>query len=604
MISRCPSCGAQVADDAPQCPSCYWDFKARRRLPPEGAAPAPRTPPPQKKDGAPAPKAEPPSGLGGLKLVPFSESLTETKAPKPAAPKPGDALPAAPADAGAGLLQFPKLDKDSGKKADDSDPFALPTPRPAKLPTFGKEPPAEEKPAKTEKPGKSEKLLDNLPKLRADDTPGADPFEKPKEPFEKPRPKKDSELLKDLPRERQEPPPASEGKEPQPAPAAQAPESKPAAPAKDSPPAKEKAVEPPAAVFSEPEPPKTVIVRAPKPAKDEPAKASRDSERDKELAAAAAAAGAARSSKGALVWGGAAAGLLLLGGAAAFFLTPRKDAGLEAKPAAAAGAIFAQGGASVKLDPAQLSALAAPAASAAAAPAPAPASAPSAPDAPAPPVAAAAPAAAVAAAAVVVPPAAPAAPTDAAAVAAAPAAPALVSAAAAPSPAAAAAAPAAPAPAPAAPAAPVGERHGSVVLLKTVTLPPELAAVTKVAKPAAAEQWVFAGRVTDLINLNHVAGVRMTLKGPNGETAGEATTARDGSYTLTVPPLAAGGYTLALHHSDYKTEFLDDPDKALTSAPLEDRKLAAMGRSMRPWIGETGKTVSRSIVAIPKNLDE
>src|SRR4051794_26429213 len=108
MISRCPSCGAQVADDAPQCPSCYWDFKARRRLPPEGAAAAPDAPAPSKKAGAPAPKPEVPSGLGGLKLVPFSESLTETKAPKPAEP------PARAPEPGAGLLQFPKLDKGAG----------------------------------------------------------------------------------------------------------------------------------------------------------------------------------------------------------------------------------------------------------------------------------------------------------------------------------------------------------------------------------------------------------------------------------------------------------------------------------------------------------
>src|SRR5437868_10997867 len=103
MIYRCPSCGAQVADDAPRCPSCHWDFKARRRLPPEGAASEPQTPAPPKKDGAPAPKAETPAGLGGLKLVPFSEALTDTRPPKPSGPKPGDQTPAAPADGGAGL---------------------------------------------------------------------------------------------------------------------------------------------------------------------------------------------------------------------------------------------------------------------------------------------------------------------------------------------------------------------------------------------------------------------------------------------------------------------------------------------------------------------
>lgn len=56
MISRCPSCGAQTAEDAPLCPSCGWDFVARARRPTTGAAPAPVEPP--KPDGLSLPPAK------------------------------------------------------------------------------------------------------------------------------------------------------------------------------------------------------------------------------------------------------------------------------------------------------------------------------------------------------------------------------------------------------------------------------------------------------------------------------------------------------------------------------------------------------------------
>ncbi len=30
MIARCPSCAAEVEEDAKRCPACHWDFAARR----------------------------------------------------------------------------------------------------------------------------------------------------------------------------------------------------------------------------------------------------------------------------------------------------------------------------------------------------------------------------------------------------------------------------------------------------------------------------------------------------------------------------------------------------------------------------------------------
>src|SRR5579883_1011301 len=76
MISRCPSCAAQVDDEAPRCPSCHWDFAARRRIPPGEAAPAPEP----AKPAPPAAKAAPP-----LELQHFADIL-EDAPPMPVPP--------------------------------------------------------------------------------------------------------------------------------------------------------------------------------------------------------------------------------------------------------------------------------------------------------------------------------------------------------------------------------------------------------------------------------------------------------------------------------------------------------------------------------------
>lgn len=106
MISRCPSCAAEVSDDADKCPSCYWDFKAFKRLPPAGAKinlPASNPPPslalPQ---AAPKPEEE-------LRVLNFSD-MQET-------PQPEKVKPAAPAPS-------PESSFGQGLKADP--PFSIP----------------------------------------------------------------------------------------------------------------------------------------------------------------------------------------------------------------------------------------------------------------------------------------------------------------------------------------------------------------------------------------------------------------------------------------------------------------------------------------------
>lgn len=115
MISRCPSCAAEVSDDAEKCPSCHWDFKAFKRLPPAGAKiepPAAKEPP----AGTPPPPAEP--RAEGLRVLNFSD-MEETK------PSAKTALPEAPKTKAPPLPVQPESSFGQGLKADL--PFSIPT---------------------------------------------------------------------------------------------------------------------------------------------------------------------------------------------------------------------------------------------------------------------------------------------------------------------------------------------------------------------------------------------------------------------------------------------------------------------------------------------
>ncbi|MCX5794759.1 MAG: hypothetical protein NTY77_04620 [Elusimicrobia bacterium] len=117
MISRCPSCGIQVDDEAQQCPKCYWDFAKFKRVPPPGAAPAKEEAPPPRAANdftpepelpasafAPAPAPLPPP----VQLPPIGNFGAQTQGPSlPAAPQPQAPAQARPDESGG--LSLPQL---------------------------------------------------------------------------------------------------------------------------------------------------------------------------------------------------------------------------------------------------------------------------------------------------------------------------------------------------------------------------------------------------------------------------------------------------------------------------------------------------------------
>jgi len=82
MISRCPSCGAQVDDEAKQCPKCFWNFVQLPRLPPADRS-APRSQPPLVPDAEAA-------------LERIYDNLAQPQVQPPLAPA-AEAAPAIPA---------------------------------------------------------------------------------------------------------------------------------------------------------------------------------------------------------------------------------------------------------------------------------------------------------------------------------------------------------------------------------------------------------------------------------------------------------------------------------------------------------------------------
>lgn len=99
MISRCPSCAAQVDEDAQRCPSCHWDFNEFKHIPPAGQAnnptvapkapsaepPPPRipearsVPPPPTVDPSVLPKARARAELPGAGLTPTTPPMADSR---------------------------------------------------------------------------------------------------------------------------------------------------------------------------------------------------------------------------------------------------------------------------------------------------------------------------------------------------------------------------------------------------------------------------------------------------------------------------------------------------------------------------------------------
>ncbi len=191
MLARCPSCGAQVEDEADVCPACGWDFiKRERRAGHE--APSPRPPSASKPPPPPAPKPAAPA-----KPAPDLPKLPPAKGP-----------PDAVGDAGRGLMHFPKIERGSKKEGGPSaeNPFAIPQfsrPQPPPAPA---EPPAkkEEKraePLKQGTPPPAKKLEPTPLAAELEDAPPPEPPRTAMRKSEAPAPAKGKE-----PAKRPEPP--------------------------------------------------------------------------------------------------------------------------------------------------------------------------------------------------------------------------------------------------------------------------------------------------------------------------------------------------------------------------------------------------------------
>jgi hypothetical protein len=645
MISRCPSCGSSVKEEEPLCPSCGWDFVARKRVA-KPAAGAPPPPPPAPADpGPPKPKTPPPpaatpSPAGGFALPP-ARNLNE-----------------APPQSH-GLKPLPKLEpRASNAPGEGENPFTLPTPRaplspdagaalpPARVvtppgPPSGEEKkpaPAAEKEEPSEKNGFGARLMrsfrgDQAPpaEKKSDEPPLREPEKKeglslppvrPPEPVKKsppparepdvpPRPKEparrpppppppDEESLLDLdgspdvvPLEETPPPPVAPAREREEI--EELPPEEPvetmaeAEPVSDEPRAPESEPEPaPAAVPAEKKPARAA---APKPASPAPENATP----------------APQSARNSPVYIAAIAGAALgTVSVVAIYMLRLPDTSTGVHPSGESP--FSRS---------------TPAPSAPAAPVPTPAPqqspAPLIESSPAPvaPVSGAAPAKEMPAPRVGGPITAP------------------------PPPPPAAASPAPPvkaaAPAPASPA-PDERPAASFATLPRVVVGGQLPAAPKpkaapaadssdedAAEPAprkarpAAEAparprkpkgpaWNFEGVVFDLLTARGVFAAKLVFLDADGNVAGESETGPGGRYKVALPPGgAAKGYTLKIIHADYTDHYIDEGDatSSLREATPEERRILmqAAARNL-PWVGNTGKTIHRDLALVPKSPEE
>lgn len=596
MVSRCPSCGSPTPEDEKVCPSCGWDFVARKRTKPGGPrADAPSTPP------APA---EPPAG-GGFALPP-ARNLN---------------LP--PVGEPTGLKPLPKLDpRGAAGPAEGENPFTLPAarnlsaPEPPPKPAPAPEKPAPPPPKEPPKDGLGARLFRSL---RGESKPAEAPASKPEElppapdapekkgfslpaarivesddaPVERPPEEKPPVIktpLDDEPPSEPEPPPRPK---PKPAPVEPEDEEEPAAPFAE-----------PSARFDggdqrwtpAPEPllPTSARDVPPAPSRPEPAAPARKPAAPPATEPASAA--AADSRKSMVMIAAIAGGALGTVSVLAVYLLMRPDNSVPASHVAV-GSPFGAPGASPAPRPAF--------------PTPPGAAAPSAPAAPV----------AAAAAAPPVPPPAPVQQSPAPLLASPVPAPAAASKPAAPSGPIVPAPPAAPAPAPVAAPAPDAERPSATFaatprLVVSGETPKPAAPPRPAAAPAAAAEapkprkpkgprWVFEGTIFDLLTTRGVFGAKLVFVNADGDVVGETDSGPAGRYKISVPP--GTGYKLKISHGDYTDRYIDEGDatSSLREATPEERKIlmSAAARNL-PWTGETSKPVRRDLALVPKTPEE
>ncbi|HXT01266.1 MAG TPA: hypothetical protein VN915_11360 [Elusimicrobiota bacterium] len=609
MVSRCPSCGSPTPEEERICPSCGWDFVARKRTRPGPAAPAePPTPsspaappapggfalPPARNLGdappglKPLPKLEPRGATGPVPgenpfTLPAARSLTPPEAPPPKPAVPEKRAPDAP----------PPPPKETPKETpkDGLGARLFRSLRGESKPAPPRAPKAEDVLPAPEAPAQKGFSLPTARIVEADETPAEKPREQKPRLFE--TPVDDVPVEESLPAQEAE---TSEPVKPEKRPEAALPE-----PA---------AFPEPAARFDggdAPLPPPSAEPLLPTSARDVPAAPARPERPAPARSAtepppAGAASSAAEARKSMVMVAAIAGAALGTVSVVAVYLLMRPDAAPETSGAVASP--FGRPGANAAPRPAFP-----PAPGTAPSPSPAPAAAPA-------PAALAAPAAPVPqspAPLLSEPPSPVAAPKP-----APPAGPIAV-----PSPVAALPAPAAPAPAaapePSRPAATFASTPRLVVTGEaSKSAPPPSAAATSpapvAAAPAAEEvkprrpkgpRWVFEGVVFDLLTARGVFGAKLIFVNADGDVVGQTDTGPAGRYKVSLP--AGSGYKLKISHGDYTERYIDEGDAVSSlrdATPDERRMLMSAAARNLPWTGDAAKPVHRDLALVPKTPEE
>lgn len=543
MISRCPSCAAQVSDDATRCPSCHWDFNQLKRIPPAGEAVNPTVAP---KNAAPPPPAKP--KLPPARSIPPPPTVDPSILPK--------ARPRADLPDGAAPPPKPQIIKKT--EPAPSTNFSIPT--------FKSDapPPAEAKPPKAEPP-KFTHFSEEV------DVPPAKPREKERENFAdratpRARPvERPAEKPADLPSER----PAE--KRPQPAPRPD-----PATPISPvSPPPPPDAMVPETVIQRLPSKAETFRARkpggpdAPPPAEEDvPDRLKRRSPTDgqpsKEIKRQL-------SNTAPMVLLGVAAVVVAVGAVAAVKFLTRSDVVVGTRGNSAS--VFKQ----PAEEPAERTASGS---SPSRPPSESPSSAvddsrsiqrlrtsamaidPLHPELGVMPIeqvhaAAAAAVQAATAKAVAVDP--------------------------------------------------LHPEHGLLAVPAPkpapvpVPAPPAAKPVPKAAPPVAKEEyWVFEGEVYDILSLRAVYMAQLEFRNPSGLIVADAVTRENGRYRVQLPPVDPPGYSIIVKHPDYRARHIDDLEPPLKVMSDQERRTVMNAQAMpRPWLGSVKAVSKRSIVLVP-----
>ncbi|MFA6092926.1 MAG: carboxypeptidase-like regulatory domain-containing protein [Elusimicrobiota bacterium] len=118
---------------------------------------------------------------------------------------------------------------------------------------------------------------------------------------------------------------------------------------------------------------------------------------------------------------------------------------------------------------------------------------------------------------------------------------------------------------------------------------------TEPSPPAAAApeapvaEWIFEGRVHDILSFRPVARAALTFTAEDGSQSVSANAGQDGNFHVRLPALHSGGYRLVVDHPDYAEDQFDDPAVAYGRMSLEQR---ARLRSKLPekvsWTAKSG----------------